>query len=688
MPKIKYQDFRFSDVTRRLIEQSNEIIEEYTAQGFILTLRQVYYKLIARDLFPEDRRWRWTGSKWVRDPNGTKNAEPNYKWLGSIVNDGRLAGLIDWSAIEDRTRNLEVLAKWASPQEIVDSCAKQFHVDMWLGQKHRPECFTPGTPVIVAGKPTSIATVEIGESVFTHERRMRRVLKTIRTPYSGKMLRIKAVGLLPIEVTPQHPFLVQLWDRRYPKRKGKNRKFLTSDWIVSNNLEAFDSIQVPLLSDECRQAVLDRRIELKGGPRSKKYVVVLNKAALKVCGLYLAEGSIRGDNRTVQFTLNMRENSYADVVIQWARSIGIPYSTALGRGSRTIYLYSKALATWLSSQFGNGAYSKVIPDWAMFSARAEALALLEYYFRGDGSLWDESRSALAANTRSVTLAQQVQLLLLWNHYPCCLDSTLDHGAPRWRMSVGGQGAVDLASCWSMKIPPKGLGRSSRYNHIKLESRYAHFPVRSVEEVDYVGDVWNLEIEDDHSYCVPAAVHNCWIEKDALVGIIQGICHELDVPYLSCRGYTSQSEMWNSAMRLRGLMRKGLIPVIFHLGDHDPSGKDMTRDIVDRLELFMGGVKLERLALNMDQIEEFNPPPSPAKLTDSRCLAYIAEFGDDSWELDALEPAVINGLIRTAVTALIDPLKWRSRERKRRDGRRKLQAIADNWIVATEAVEGA
>ncbi len=312
MPKIKYQNQTFQAASLRLIETANRVIEEYTAQGFVLTLRQLYYQLVARDYFPDDRRWRWTGTKWVRDAHGTKNALPNYKWLGALVNDARLAGLIDWNAIEDRTRNLRSLSHWTTPQEIVATCAAQYMVDMWATQKYRPEV--------------------------------------------------------------------------------------------------------------------------------------------------------------------------------------------------------------------------------------------------------------------------------------------------------------------------------------------------------------------------------WIEKDALVGVIEGVCEEFDTPFFSCRGYTSQSEMWGAAMRLRRYRKGAQTPVIFHLGDHDPSGKDMTRDIIDRLELFMGGVKLERLALNMDQVEQYNPPPNPAKTTDSRYAGYIAEFGDESWELDALEPAVIADLIRTAIAALIDDRLWAVQKAKVKREREMLEKVADHWTA--------
>lgn len=170
----------------------------------------------------------------------------------------------------------------------------------------------------------------------------------------------------------------------------------------------------------------------------------------------------------------------------------------------------------------------------------------------------------------------------------------------------------------------------------------------------------------------------WIEKDALVGVIEGICRRLDVPFFATRGYNSQSEQWRAGRRLRGYIDQGQIPILFHLGDHDPSGIDMTRDIADRLQLFMGGAKVDRLALNFDQVEQYSPPPNPAKLTDSRADAYVAEFGRASWELDALEPNVIVALIEEAVAQYRDPDLWGESVKVEEEGRRLLRATANRW----------
>lgn len=150
----------------------------------------------------------------------------------------------------------------------------------------------------------------------------------------------------------------------------------------------------------------------------------------------------------------------------------------------------------------------------------------------------------------------------------------------------------------------------------------------------------------------------WIEKDALVGVIGSICNKLRVDFFACRGYNSQSEQWRAGRRFASRLQHGQRPIVFHLGDHDPSGIDMTRDNRDRLSLFAGtSIMVQRLALNMPQVEEIRPPPNPAKITDSRAADYIARFGDESWELDALEPMYIERLIEQAILKIRDPEIW-------------------------------
>jgi hypothetical protein len=170
----------------------------------------------------------------------------------------------------------------------------------------------------------------------------------------------------------------------------------------------------------------------------------------------------------------------------------------------------------------------------------------------------------------------------------------------------------------------------------------------------------------------------WVEKDALVGIVEDACESLDVPFFACRGYVSDSEMWNAGVRYIHYNNRSQIVHILHLGDHDPSGIDMTRDIKDRLSLFTGGpdrVEVERIALNMEQIEDQKPPPNPAKITDSRFEGYQKIYGNQSWELDALQPQFIKNLIQTKIYEYIDSEVYIEDKAKQELGRSQLTALA-------------
>lgn len=322
--KIRYEDWTPGPDARAAIAQAEQICQDYAADGYDLTLRQLYYQFVSRDLFPAARRWSWTGNRWVRDvDNGTPNAEPNYKWLGDIINKARLAGLLDWRYIVDRTRNLRGVSHWGTPASIIDSAARSFRIDKWADQ------------------PT--------------------------------------------------------------------------------------------------------RVEV------------------------------------------------------------------------------------------------------------------------------------------------------------------------------------------------------------------------------------------------------WVEKEALAGVVQRAAEAHDVDWFSCRGYVSQSELWAAGQRLRRYLMDQDV-VILHLGDHDPSGIDMTRDIRDRLELFIGqragGLEVRRIALNFDQVEQYGPPPNPAKLTDSRANGYIAVHGDESWELDALDPATLNALISQHIEDIQDPDLFYDQMQAEERHRQLLEATSRRWDEVVDLLGGA
>ena len=88
--------------------------------------------------------------------------------------------------------------------------------------------------------------------------------------------------------------------------------------------------------------------------------------------------------------------------------------------------------------------------------------------------------------------------------------------------------------------------------------------------------------------------------------------------------------------------------------------------------------IDRIALTWEQIEEYGPPPNPAKTTDARYEKYQEQYGDDSWELDALEPQVMADLIRAAVQARINQDYWQEALDRQQTGRDQLGQVSRRW----------
>jgi hypothetical protein len=210
----------------------------------------------------------------------------------------------------------------------------------------------------------------------------------------------------------------------------------------------------------------------------------------------------------------------------------------------------------------------------------------------------------------------------------------------------------------------------------------------------------------------------WVEKEALAGVIGRVAERWDCSWFACRGYVSQSEQWGAGRRFRRYLRAGQAVTVLHLGDHDPSGMDMTRDIEDRIKRFVTvdwagypvdadgvesvlddirddlglpgdeePVEIRRIALNWDQIQRYNPPPNPAKFTDSRASGYVRQYGASSWELDALPPDVLDALIEHHIAGIVDAELYDARRGEENRHIDLLTRASRRWDELVTVLEG-
>lgn len=169
----------------------------------------------------------------------------------------------------------------------------------------------------------------------------------------------------------------------------------------------------------------------------------------------------------------------------------------------------------------------------------------------------------------------------------------------------------------------------------------------------------------------------WVEKQALAGVLEPMANEFHVTLLVNKGYSSASAMFEAAQRFKENSNNGdKDSVLLYLGDHDPSGEDMVRDIEDRLREFgVTNLDVKKIALTMTQVEAFDPPPNPAKTTDSRYEAYAAKHGTESWEVDALPPDELQRIIRREFEAIVDTDLMGAVKAREEHGKEKLRKAA-------------
>lgn len=149
----------------------------------------------------------------------------------------------------------------------------------------------------------------------------------------------------------------------------------------------------------------------------------------------------------------------------------------------------------------------------------------------------------------------------------------------------------------------------------------------------------------------------WTEKDALSDILSRPCRKYHVRLAINKGYTSSSAIYNAYERFINCIYNGQFVIVLYLGDHDPSGLDMIRDIDERMRFMLDNgmhkasssdFKLIPIGLNMKQIKQYKLPENPTKLTDSRSPEYIEKFGRVCWEVDALDPDVLSNLVESSI----------------------------------------
>lgn len=145
----------------------------------------------------------------------------------------------------------------------------------------------------------------------------------------------------------------------------------------------------------------------------------------------------------------------------------------------------------------------------------------------------------------------------------------------------------------------------------------------------------------------------WCEKDSIAGVLSAVTQQYRVPLLPARGYSSETFAYESAARANADDR---LTTIYYVGDLDPSGWHMSRNLESKLMRFCNEIIcFERLALEPHHIDQFNLQTRPTKKTDARCRMFYEALGKGhpSVELEAMHPDTLRGFVRKAIERHVD-----------------------------------
>jgi hypothetical protein len=116
-----------------IVDEAIKLVDLYAADGFRPTLRQLFYRLVTNQIL--------------------LNCKPDYRNLGRWLNCAKGAGILDWDAIEDRTRYLRGRERYSTTDECKADAAKRWHMDFWVGQFNRPEIWIEKDALLGIIKP-------------------------------------------------------------------------------------------------------------------------------------------------------------------------------------------------------------------------------------------------------------------------------------------------------------------------------------------------------------------------------------------------------------------------------------------------------------------------------------------------------------------------------------------------------
>jgi predicted metal-dependent peptidase len=381
-------------------------------------------------------------------------------------------------------------------------------------------CTTPGA--LILGPNAPIETVNSGQTIY-HAGGIGTVIRPMTRPYQGDLITIKATGLLPIELTPEHPVYAS-----YRQKHGHPIILSEPSWIPAQYLRQGDYLVVPRLEGTISITSvplteflhppytdsLGRRVTHQH--RLSKTLAngfPLTSDTAWFMGMYVAEGSKAQQHTGIKFSLGSHETTLASRLAAVAKALGYKASISRRSSTQTVTICSSIFNRAFTGWFGRGARNKRIPEFILYG-----------YTDGDGHRSPRRSTHLA--TASQLLATQLQLLLARLGTLALVTKRINPARHINRATLPPQTLYEIVH--RHRRPSTRLLNPKHGQPIASHNFRSHvFPnhiatrISQITRSPYIGPVHNLTT-DSHSYLLSnAVVHNCDLATNGMIDGIQG-----------------------------------------------------------------------------------------------------------------------------------------------------------------------
>lgn len=382
-----------------------------------------------------------------------------------------------------------------------------------IGNVGNPVCVVGDTMINVNSSVKTIDRVTKGQKVLSHDGRYNRVIRLFKRSYSGRLHSFKIQSLGELTVTSEHHILAMKMSHLKRGHRSLYKKFIP-DWYCAEELKKGDAILYPIPHETKNTYTMEFDIDIPFWDfKSKKLPkkVKITNDFLKLVGYYLSEGYVRVDKckGTFGFVFGINEREYCEEVVRYVKDIFNiePTSIYERNNSITVVFYSARLARFFNKHFGKDAIYKHLPHFMLLLPVKKQRYLIETLWKGDGYFRKDGAKFC---TISRQLAHQLKLLLMRQKIVFSFLTVPTEGIHKENYHIYLRGFSSLKKLGDIlgrkfKCPEK------KQNSFKAwyDDKFFYTRIKSVGSKKFSGRVYNLEVENAHSYASEAAcLHNC------------------------------------------------------------------------------------------------------------------------------------------------------------------------------------